>query len=80
VPPPARSQVPAAAITIRSERAGAPKSTSRMGETLPEEFDGRIVNLLRREKKQIHGMLTVPTEDGETWWCKYHNIAEVTRR
>ncbi len=32
------------------------------------------------EKKQIHGMLTVRTEDGETWWCKYHNIATVTGR
>ena len=31
------------------------------------------------ETKQIHGMLTVRNEDGDTWWCKYHNTATVTR-
>ncbi len=30
------------------------------------------------ETKQIHGMLTVRNEGGETWWCKYHNVARVT--
>jgi hypothetical protein len=30
------------------------------------------------EKKQIHGMLSVRSENGDTWFCKYHNVARVT--
>jgi hypothetical protein len=62
----------ASGLELRNQPAGRAKLFLRMSTAGSSIYYGA-------EKKQIRGMLTVRTEDERTWWCKYHNIATVTR-